>query len=197
MKIELINIDDIKVYENNAKLHPAEQIEQIKKSIEEFGMNDPIAIDENNVIIEGHGRYIALQELGYKEVEVIKLSHLTEEQKKAYMLVHNKLTMNTDFDIELLSEELNNILDIDMGDFGFDIEVLDPEELDDKFSLPDGDKEDLEQMTFTLHTKQAELIKYAIETIINNEDIEETFGNTNKNGNALYEVVKQWAEQRK
>ena len=131
MKIELINIDEIKVYENNAKLHPAEQIEQIKKSIQEFGNNDPIAIDENNVIIEGHGRYIALQELGFKEVEVIRLNHLSEEQKKAYMLVHNKLTMNTDFDFELLSEELSNILDIDMGDFGF--EVLEDVDLDKFF----------------------------------------------------------------
>lgn len=125
MKIEKINIDDIKEYENNAKLHPAEQIEQIKNSIKEFGNNDPIAIDENNVIIEGHGRYIALKKLGYKEVEVIRLNHLTEEQKKAYMLVHNKLTMNTDFDFELLSEELNNILDIDMEEFGFDLDIED------------------------------------------------------------------------
>lgn len=144
MKIELININDIKVYENNAKLHPAEQIEQIKKSIEEFGMNDPIAIDENNVIIEGHGRYIALQELGYKEIEVIKLSHLTEEQKKAYMLVHNKLTMNTDFDIELLSEELNNILDIDMGDFGFDLDIEDEEENIERRDLSDKVQEKYE-----------------------------------------------------
>lgn len=120
MNIEKININDIKPYENNAKLHPAEQIEQIKKSIQEFGNNDPIAIDENNVIIEGHGRYIALKELGHTELEVIRLSHLTEEQKKAYMLVHNKLTMNSDFDIELLSEELSEILEIDMADFGFD-----------------------------------------------------------------------------
>lgn len=120
MEIEKINIEKIKAYENNAKLHPTEQIEQIKKSIQEFGNNDPIAIDENNVIIEGHGRYIALQELGYTEVEVIKLKHLTEEQKKAYMLVHNKLTMNSDFDIELLSEELGNIIDVDMGVYGFD-----------------------------------------------------------------------------
>jgi site-specific DNA-methyltransferase (adenine-specific) len=197
VNIEKISIADIMEYENNAKIHTPEQIEQIKKSIKEFGNNDPIAIDENNVIIEGHGRYQALLELGYKEVEVIRLNHLSEEQKKAYMLVHNKLTMNTDFDIELLSEELNNILDIDMNDFGFDIETIDLEELDDNFSLPDGDKEDLEQMTFTLHTKQAELIKYAMETILNNEEIEETFGNTNKNGNALYEVIRQWAEQRK
>lgn len=59
MKIEKINISEITEYENNAKLHPREQIEQIKKSIQEFGNNDPIAIDENNVIIEGHGRYKA------------------------------------------------------------------------------------------------------------------------------------------
>lgn len=120
MIIEKININEIEPYENNAKLHPTEQIEQIKKSIQEFGNNDPIAIDENNVIIEGHGRFIALKELGYTEVEVIKLNHLTEEQKKAYMLVHNKLTMNSDFDIELLSEELGNIIDVDMSVYGFD-----------------------------------------------------------------------------
>lgn len=132
MKIETININDIKEYENNAKLHPTEQIEQIKKSIHEFGNNDPIAIDENNVIIEGHGRYIALKELGFKEAEVIRLNHLTEEQKKAYMLVHNKLTMNSDFDFEILSEELSDILDIDMGEFGFDLFEEDEEEIERK-----------------------------------------------------------------
>lgn len=123
MKIELINIDEIIPYENNAKLHPQEQIDQIKQSILEFGNNDPIAIDKNNVIIEGHGRLLALKELGYKEVEVIKLEHLTEEQRKAYTLIHNKLTMNTDFDMDLLMEELQNIQNIDMGDFDFDIQI--------------------------------------------------------------------------
>ena len=128
MKIEKVKIEDIIEYSNNAKMHPEEQIEQIKKSIIEFGMNDPLALDENNVIIEGHGRYKALKELGYEEVEVIRLNHLTEEQKKAYMLVHNKLTMNSGFDFELLGEELNNILDIDMSDFGFEeIEDVDIE----------------------------------------------------------------------
>ena len=83
MKIEKISIDTIKPYENNAKLHPPEQIEQIKKSILEFGNNDPIAIDENGVIIEGHGRYEALKQLGFDEIEIIRLSHLTEQQKKA------------------------------------------------------------------------------------------------------------------
>lgn len=120
MKIIKVKIKDIKPYENNAKQHPYEQIEQIKKSIQEFGNNDPIAIDENNTIIEGHGRYYALQELGYDEVECIKLTHLSEEQKKAYILVHNKLTMNSGFDYDILDEELDNILDINMADFGFE-----------------------------------------------------------------------------
>ena len=136
MKIELLAIDKIKMYENNAKLHPREQIEQIKKSILEFGNNDPIAVDENNVIIEGHGRYLALSELGYTDIEVIRLSHLTDEQKKAYILAHNKLTMNSGFDMEILELELEDITNINMEDFGFDFEDI--EEIEE-------DIEDVEQ----------------------------------------------------
>ena len=72
LKIEHININEIKPYSKNAKKHPREQIEQIKKSIQEFGNNDPIAI-WNNEIVEGHGRYIALKELGATDIPVIKL----------------------------------------------------------------------------------------------------------------------------
>lgn len=135
MKIEKINIQEITEYENNAKLHPREQIEQIKKSIQEFGNNDPIAIDENNVIIEGHGRYKALQELGYDEVEVIRLSHMDDEQKRAYILAHNKLTMNSGFDIELLNSELESIVNIDMEDFGFDYYEPESEVEEDDFEV--------------------------------------------------------------
>lgn len=123
MKLEKISIDEIKPYENNAKLHPPEQIEQIKKSISEFGNNDPIAVDENNVIIEGHGRYEALKQLGFDKIAVIRLSHLTEQQKKAYILAHNKLTMNTGFDFDVLNLELEDIVDFDMSDFGFTIDL--------------------------------------------------------------------------
>lgn len=125
MEIIKIDINTIKPYKNNAKMHPKEQIEQIKKSIKEFGNNDPIAIDENNVIIEGHGRYEALKELGYKEAECIRLSHLSEEQKKAYILVHNKLTMNSDFDYSILESELNEIVNIDMQNYGFLEDAID------------------------------------------------------------------------
>lgn len=121
LKIEYIDIDSIKPYENNAKLHPEEQIEQIKKSIEQFGMDDPIGIWKDE-IVEGHGRLIACKELGYKEVPIIRLDHLTDEKRKAYTLVHNKLTMNSDFDLDILNEELMNFDTIDMSDFKFNID---------------------------------------------------------------------------
>ena len=117
MEIIKVKIEEIIPYGNNAKLHPQEQIKQIMKSIQEFGNNDPIAIDENNMIIEGHGRYEALKQLNYKEVECIRLSHMSEEQKKAYILVHNQLTMNTGFDLDILNEELKSIGKINMGDY--------------------------------------------------------------------------------
>lgn len=135
MQIEVVSIDSIKEYELNAKEHPKEhpkeQVEQIKKSIKDFGNNDPIAIDGNGEIIEGHGRYIALKELGYKEVEVIRLGHLTEEQKKAYRLIHNKLTMNSDFNLELLEKELADLQTLDMQEFGFDFVTDFMEEIKD------------------------------------------------------------------
>lgn len=123
LKIEYVPTKELKTYVNNAKIHTAEQIEQIKKSIKEFGFNDPIAIWKNNEIIEGHGRLIAAYELGYKELPVIRLEGLTDEQRKAYILVHNKITMNTDFDLDILNVELDNILEIDMEQFGFDINI--------------------------------------------------------------------------
>lgn len=125
LKIEYMSTDELKPYERNAKIHTAEQIEQIKKSIQEFGMNDPIAIWKNDEIIEGHGRLVACSELGIDQVPVIRLDDLTDEQRKAYMLVHNQLTMNTDFDIDLLNMELDDITDIDMSDFGFDFDEAD------------------------------------------------------------------------
>ena len=122
LQIEYVGINSIKPYENNAKEHPIEQIEQIKKSIQEFGNNDPIAV-WNNEIVEGHGRYEALKQLGETSIPIIRLDNLSDEQRKAYTLVHNKLTMNSDFDFEILAEELDSIANIDMEDFGFDLSM--------------------------------------------------------------------------
>ena len=131
LKIEYLPIETIAPYENNAKVHTAEQIEQIKKSIEDYGMNDPIGI-WHDTIVEGHGRLMACLELGYTEVPVIRLDHMTDEQRREYMLVHNQTTMNTGYDFERLDLELES-LDFDMSAFGFEFEqeLEMPADLDD------------------------------------------------------------------
>ena len=95
LKIEYVTLSEIKPYSGNAKTHPREQIEQIKKSINEVGFNDPIGVWHGE-IVEGHGRYMAAQELGLDTVPIIRLDSLTDEQRRAYALIHNKLTMNSD-----------------------------------------------------------------------------------------------------
>lgn len=193
MKIEKIKLTEIKPYENNAKKHPKEQIEQIKKSIKEFGMCDPIAIDENNVIIEGHGRYTALEQLGYKEVDCIRIENLTEEQKRAYILIHNKLTMNTGFDMEKLEKEIEGIKSIDMSYFDFD---LYPEEIE----IPEVETEDQEQiyrMTLNFSEEQFQEVQEAIEIIETTRKELHSFGNKNKSSNLLNEVIYEWVERRK
>lgn len=131
LKIEHVNIDSIKPYEKNAKLHPVEQIEQIKKSIQMFNMIDPIGVWKDNTIIEGNGRYKACMQLGMKEVPIIRLDHLTDEERKAYILAHNKLTMNSGFDIDILNEELDSILNVNMEDFGFENIDIDWDNVED------------------------------------------------------------------
>ena len=121
--VDMIPIGSIHPYERNAKKHPQEQIDQIINSIKAFGMNDPIGVwGKDNIIVEGHGRYLALCQMGENgKIPVIHLDNLTEEQRKAYALTHNKLTMNTDFDFDTLEDELNDLYDFfDMADFGFE-----------------------------------------------------------------------------
>lgn len=122
LKIEYVPLSELETYENNAKLHTAEQIERIKQSILQFGMNDPIGI-WNGKIVEGHGRYVACTELGMEEVPVIRLDHLSDEQRRMYALVHNQLTINTGFNIDLLNSELEKLVSMNMGDYGFEIDI--------------------------------------------------------------------------
>lgn len=136
LKIEYVDIDSVTPYGNNAKLHPAEQIEQIKRSIQEFGFNDPVAVWDNTVV-EGHGRLIAAGELGLDKIPVIRLDSLTDAQRRAYGLVHNQLTMNSGFNNDLLEIELDDI-DIDLTGYGFEFEDIeinleDEPEVNDEF----------------------------------------------------------------
>ena len=132
LKVEYLPIETIAPYESNAKVHTAEQIEQIKKSIEDYGMNDPIGV-WHDTIVEGHGRLMACLELGYTEVPVIRLDHMTDEQRREYMLVHNQTTMNTGYDFDLLDLELEDLPDFDAELYGFANLSIDPADLDGLF----------------------------------------------------------------
>lgn len=142
LEIQYIDIDSLTPYDNNAKIHTSEQIEEIKNSIKEFGMNDPIGVwGEENLIVEGHGRLIACKELGIKSVPVIRLDDLTDEQRRAYTLAHNQLTMSTGFDLEKLKLELDAIT-LPMSDFGFeDINESDMNIDEDGFDFDESEEE--------------------------------------------------------
>lgn len=118
MEIVYVAAEKIKQYKNNAKIHTPQQIKQIAKSIRKFGFNDPLALDEKYCIIEGHGRYLAgTQELGMKKFPCIILRNMTQQEKRAYIIAHNKLTMNTGFDEDILNLELSYLSN---EDFAFD-----------------------------------------------------------------------------
>ena len=121
LKIEYVDINSIKPYENNPR-HNEEAIPYVMNSIKEFGFKNPIIIDKNNVIIAGHTRLESAKRLGMKEVPIIHADDLTEEQVKAFRLADNKVGEKSSWDFELLDEELED-LDINMEDFGFDIEL--------------------------------------------------------------------------
>jgi DNA modification methylase len=146
MEIIKIKIADLTPYENNAKKHPKKQIEEIKNSIKKFGFCDPVGIwGEKNIIVEGHGRVLALQEMGETEVECIRLDHLTDDERKAYTLAHNQTTLSSDFDLEKLEAELGELaaadLDFSMADFGFDLsEFEEPQEITED-EAPEVDEE--------------------------------------------------------
>lgn len=121
LEIEYLSKEELKPYANNAKIHTPDQVEQIKNSIREFGFNDPIAIWHDNEIIEGHGRLLAAMEMEeLDKIPVIRLDELTDEQRKAYAIVHNKIAEKSAWNNDLLGEELKTILDdFDMTKFGF------------------------------------------------------------------------------
>ena len=118
--MEIINkkLEDLKPYENNPRFND-DAVEYVANSIKEFGFKVPMVIDKDNVIVAGHTRYKAALELGLKEVPCIVADDLTDEQIKAFRLADNKVSEKANWDYDLLDEELANILELDMKDFGF------------------------------------------------------------------------------
>ena len=120
LQIEYIDINRLEPYERNSRKHDRRDIESIKASITEFGFSDPIGIwSDHNVIVEGHGRLEAAKELGLVKVPCIRLDHMTDEQRRAYAITHNKVAELSEWDFRVLDSELAGITEIDMGQFGF------------------------------------------------------------------------------
>lgn len=125
LHIEYVPVDDLKPYDKNARKHGDFDVDAIAESIRKFGFNDPIGVwGKDNLIVEGHGRLLASKKLGMKKVPIIHLDHLSDEQRRAYALAHNKTAENSEWDMEMLAEELESLndagLDLDMSSFGFD-----------------------------------------------------------------------------
>ena len=145
MRIIEVDLNNLKPYKNNAKIHTKKQIEEIKNSIQEFGYNDLIAVNTDLVIIEGHGRWEALKQLGVKEIECIRLNIKDKNKENLYRIIHNQLTLNTDLDFDKISKELDTFIDndFDLDSIGIDrVELNTDEEIEeDVLSLENEEEE--------------------------------------------------------
>jgi len=133
-KIERIAVETLLPYAKNSRTHSDEQVAQIAASIKEFGFNNPILIDKENTIIAGHGRLMAARRVGMADVPCIRLGHLTETQRKAYIIADNKLALNAGWDNEMLTIELEELL---ADGFAMDILGFDPAEIQNISDQPD------------------------------------------------------------
>lgn len=200
MIVEQWDIDRVRPYPNNPRKNK-KAVAAVAKSVREFGFKVPIVVDTEGVIITGHTRREAALSLGMKTVPVIVADDLTEQQIKAFRLADNKVAEIAEWDDDALQEELASLdaaaLGIDMSDLGFSIDD-DPtaDDFSEDFSLPDGQRPEMCTCTFTLHYRQKELIDYVLAKVPD-KSIREKYTNQNRDGNALYEVVKEWAEQKK
>tara|TARA_B100000459_G_scaffold52626_2_gene28154 strand:- start:9325 stop:10146 length:822 start_codon:yes stop_codon:yes gene_type:complete len=144
-RIEVWPIEKVIPYERNARTHSPEQVRQISASILEFGFVNPILVDSKDGVIAGHGRLLAAQDLALKEVPVVVLDHLSDTQKKAYVIADNKLALNAGWDETQLREEMFSLqaVDFDLELTGFKTddleEFLDGGELEDEFQGFDND----------------------------------------------------------
>jgi ParB family chromosome partitioning protein len=195
-KLERWPVERLVPYERNARTHSPEQVAQIAASIAEFGFTNPILVASDAGIIAGHGRLEAAKSLGLTEVPVVVLDHLSDAQRRAYVLADNQLALNAGWDADLLRVELQELeaQEFDLGLLGWSDDSLalllgdEIEELKEMPGLKDGDRDPIQQMTFTLHDDQAQTLKEALELAKDIGPFVDT-GNENSNGNAISRVA--------
>jgi hypothetical protein len=196
--IQNVPINTVKANPNNPRIIKDDKFAKLVKSINEFPQMlnlRPIVVNDDMVVLGGNMRLKACKEAGLKEIPIIKASELTEQQQKEFIVKDNVGYGEWDW-----SDLANNWDSEQLEEWGLDIPGFsNVEDLGENFSLPDGDKAPFQQMTFTLADEQATQIKNAIDDIKGTEEYKyaETMGNENSNGNALYLIIMQWAEQKK
>jgi hypothetical protein len=198
MNIEWVKTKDIIPNENNPRILKDDKFKKLVQSIKDFPEMleiRPIVVNNEMMILGGNMRWKAIQEIGIKEIPIIKAENLTEQQQREFLIKDNVGFGEWDWDA------LANDWDYkELNDWALDLpKMLDPEQFGEDFSLADGDKSPFQQMTFTLADEQATQIKNAIADIKLTDEYKymETLGNENSNGNALYLIIMQWAEQKK
>jgi len=195
--IKKVKVTEVISNANNPRLIKDDKFRKLVKSIQEFPdmLNvRPLVVNKDMVVLGGNMRLKAIKEAGIKEIN-IEIVDWSEDKQKEFIIKDNASFGEWDW-----SDLANNWDSEELTDWGVDIiGFSNVEDLGEGFSLPDGDKSPFQQMTFTLADEQAEQIKNAIEEIKSTEEYKyaETMGNENSNGNALYLIVMQWAEQKK
>jgi len=196
-----MKVDIKKVIPNpsNPRIIKDDKFKKLVNSIKEFPQMlelRPIVVDSNMVVLGGNMRLKACQAAGLQEVDILIADQLTEEQKAEFIIKDNVGFGEWDWDLLANEWDVEALTEWGLDVGGFD---LNAEQFGDEFSLPDGDKSPFQQMTFTLADEQTEQIKNAIADVKATDEFKycETFGNENSNGNALYLIIMQWAEQKK
>lgn len=138
LQIEYLKPSELKPYSKNTRKHTKKDVEKIKRSIEKYGFNDPIGLWKDNIIIEGHGRLEAAKALGLEKVPVVRLDHLTDEQRREYAIAHNRTAEFSEWDMEMLGLELPDLEfdDFDL-EFDFDFGEDEPEVKEDDYEIPE------------------------------------------------------------
>jgi len=197
MNTTLTKLSAIKRNPNNPRVLQDEKLVKLVKSIKDFPQMleiRPIVVNDDMVVLGGNMRLKACKEAGLTEVPVIKASDFTEDQQREFIIKDNVGFGEWDWDL-LANEWDSGLLD----DWGLELGVdLNSDDFGEDFDLADGDKEPFQQITFTLADEQAERVKAILADVKQTDGYKytETFGNENSNGNLLYSLVNQWAEQR-
>ena len=180
MQIEHLQVAELVPFINNSRTHSDEQVAQVAASIKEFGFTNPILIGSDNVIIAGHGRLLAARKLGTETVPCIRLAHLSEAQRRAYVIADNKLALNAGWDDELLSLELGELenMDFDLSLIGFSEyelgALLNSNDLDYSDKNKELDLDDFNdemQMKFNLSKEQYDFISDRLSNINDSKEI--------------------------